>query len=107
MVTEATLALLRGADSAIQDKMHKRGMAIPGIAPAFVDQLCSKVALPDKQALEMANLTAVVAEKWGLNLRYAPEIALAVSVAGYGLGVLFAIRALDRKERELKQAQQN
>jgi hypothetical protein len=107
MVRKAVLGIVRSADATICAKLGRRAEAIPGVSPAFIDKLIAGARLPEAQAEEMAELSALVAEKWDLNLKYATEIALVISAGGWLLGIAFAIRALDKREAEVKQAEKN
>ena len=69
----------------------------------FARHFVAERSLSDSEAQRIAELSAVVAQKWNVNAKYAPELALVVAVGGYGSRVYFAVRKLEALHQEKMQ----
>lgn len=92
---KTALSVLRFTDGIVQRKLKGRIERLPaGASPDYARKLAETAAMPPEDAEQMAELAMVVADKYGLTFKYAPEFALAVFCATYLGGIAAVITEL-------------
>lgn len=99
LVEKTVSALVKVIDGAVTRAIYARSLHVSNDKD-FARNVASETALTDDERKIICELSGVLAEKYSLASRYAPEIALCIVLTGYGARSWWALRKLAEMENE-------
>ena len=93
---------LRTLDGVVQRRLRSACQRL-ATSMDFQTGLLAEAALPEDVATEIAELILVLCDKYGVSIRFAPELAL----GSYGVGIVFAVLKLRDMGTDAKAAPLN